>query len=90
MTEDKLNKLLVSVEAYTKQYEELPEDDEDRLKLMIKIGLVLAIAAQSKEDQVGILGPLFQMAKQIPENEFVKLQNEVCELLGEENGKRSN
>ena len=85
MTEDKLNKLLVSVEAYTKQYEELPEDDEDRLKLMIKIGLVLAIAAQSKEDQVGILGPLFQMAKQIPEDEFVKLQNEVCELLGATN-----
>jgi hypothetical protein len=90
MTEDKLNKLLVSVEAYTKQYEELPEDDEDRLKLLIKIGLILAVAAQSKEDQVGILGPLFQMAKQIPEDEFVKLQNEVCELLGEENGKRSN
>jgi len=85
MTEDKLNKLLVSVEAYTKQYEELPEDDEDGLKLLIKIGLVLAIAAQSKEDQVGILGPLFQMAKQIPEDEFVKLQNEVCELLGATN-----
>ena len=85
MTEDKLNKLLVSAEEYTKQYDELPEDDEDRLKLMIKIGLVLAIAAQSKEDQVGILGPLFQMAKQIPEDEFVNLQNEVCELLGATN-----
>ena len=90
MTEDKLNKLLVSVEAYTKQYEELPEDDEDRLKLMIKIGLILAIAAFTKEDQEDILGPVFQMAEQIPEDEFVKLQNEACELLGEENGKRSN
>ena len=90
MTEDKLNELLVSAEEYTKQYEELPEDDEDRLKLMIKIGLILAIAAFTKEDPEDILGPVFQMAEQIPEDEFVKLQNEVCELLGEENGKWSN
>ena len=87
---DRLNSLLllVGAETYTKQFEELSEDapDEDRVKLLIKTGLILAIAAKSDEDQKEHLDILFHLAKEIPHEEFVKIQKEVCELLGEKNG----